>query len=63
MKKVKVYKGFIIAEPNAKEQAEGKDCFEIYFKDEWEMGQGFRNSEWEAGSIKECTDFIDCYKQ
>lgn len=54
LKKVKQYKGFIIA----------KDVYEryqLFLKDEWSMGKGFRYPEHDTCSIKEAKEFIDDY--
>lgn len=62
MKKVKNYKGFVIAETNQKERDEEfKDNYEVYTKDEWSYGEGLRNSEIECGTIQHCIEFIDSY--
>lgn len=54
MKKIKTYKGFIIAI--------GKDDrYHLFTKDEWECGEGFRSEEWDTGSITEATQWIDVY--
>lgn len=54
MKKVKAYKGFIIAQ--------SKDgFFHIFTKEEWAFGNGCRYPEHEAGTIQEAKDFIDSY--
>ncbi len=56
MKKVKIYKGFIIAQDK-------KDPNEwaVFTKDEWEMGEGYRTPEFECQSLKECKENIDSY--
>lgn len=61
MKKIKVYKGFVIAEASKKEIESGSTQYEIYTTDEWSYGSGMRYAESEAGSIQEATDFIDSY--
>lgn len=53
MKKVKKYKGFIIAED--------QDGFYSFLEDEWSMGDGFRSPEMEHSSVAEAQMFIDCY--
>lgn len=53
MKKIKSYKGFVIA-------LEG-DNYHIFTKDEWSYGKGLRYAEHEAGNIQEAIDFIDSY--
>lgn len=55
MKKVKQYKGFVIA------YCEEEECFYIYTKDEWSFGKYFRYPEHEAGTIEEAINFIDSY--
>jgi hypothetical protein len=55
MKKIKAYKGFIIA-------LDKQGNHIIFTKDEWVMGEGFRYAEFEAGeNIQEAIDFIDSY--
>jgi hypothetical protein len=54
MKKVKTYKGFIIA-------FDLKNTYHIFTKDEWSYGDGFRYPEHEAGNIQEALDFINSY--
>jgi hypothetical protein len=54
MRKIKSYKGFIIAEDKKQ-----PDTLFLFTKDEWDCGEGFRYPEWEAGNMKEATDFID----
>ena len=54
MKKVKQYKGYVIAKDPHQE-----DEFTIFTKDEWAYGENYRIPEWEAQSIQECIDFID----
>ena len=62
MKKVKTYKGFVIAETNQQEQTEGyKDNFIVFKKDEWSMGEGLRYDEIECNTIDHCIEFIDSY--
>lgn len=54
MKKVKMYKGFVIAQ--------SKDgLYHIFTKDEWSYGHGCRYPEHEVGSVEEAIDFIDSY--
>lgn len=57
-KKVKTHKGFVIAE-----LIEGPDTgrYQLFTKDEWAYGHGFRSPEHDACSIKEAIEFIDCY--
>ncbi len=59
VKQYKAYKGFIIAE--SEDAVPGAYKFEVYTKDEWAMGSGYRTAEWEADNMKECKEFIDCY--
>jgi hypothetical protein len=54
MKKVKAYKGFIIALDK-----EGR--YQLFTKDEWSYGAGFRYPEHDTCSIEEAKQFIDCY--
>lgn len=53
MKKIKTYKGFVIAQ--------NKEFLFIYTKDEWNYGHGCRYWEHEACSMQEAIDFIDSY--
>lgn len=55
MKKVKQYKGFVIAE--CKEDGR----LHIFTKDEWAYGKGCRYEEHDAGEMQEALDFIDSY--
>jgi hypothetical protein len=54
MKKVKTYKGFVIA-------LDKEGTYHLFTKDEWSYGAGCRYPEHEAGSIEEAVEFIDCY--
>jgi hypothetical protein len=54
MKKVKQYKGFVIA-------LDKEGFYHIFTKEEWSYGNGLRYPEHEAGSISEAIDFIDSY--
>jgi hypothetical protein len=54
MKKVKAYKGFIIAQDK-------EGLFHIFTKEEWSYGHGYRYPEAEAGNMQEAKDFIDSY--
>jgi hypothetical protein len=54
MKKVKNYKGFIIA-------LDKEGNYNIFTKDEWILGNGCRYSEFETESINEAIDFINSY--
>jgi hypothetical protein len=49
------YKGFVLAY-----RTDGT-CIEIYTKDEWLQGKGYRYVEHEAGTKQEAMDFIDSY--
>lgn len=61
MKKIKTLKGFIIAETNEKERAEGQSNYLIFTQDEYSYGEGLRYPEWEAESITEAEEFIKSY--
>lgn len=54
MKKVKQYKGFVIALGR-------DDMYHVFTKEEYSYGEGCRYPEHEAGSIEEAKDFIDSY--
>lgn len=54
LKKIKSYKGFIIASSKT-------DNFYIFTKEEWNYGYGCRSEEFECGSIQEVLDFINSY--
>lgn len=58
-KKPVTYKGFKILEEN--DQHSDGTVFNVYTKDEWSYGKGFRMVEWEAGTMQEAKDFIDSY--
>jgi hypothetical protein len=59
MKKVKTYKGYIIAELNKKEQLEKNTRYQVFSKDEWQYGENYRYAEFDdCGSIQECIDNI-----
>lgn len=61
LKKIKTHKGWIIAE-NIKPEDEYEPKFQVFKKDEWEMGESYRYPEFDdCGSIKECIDNIDSY--
>ncbi|WP_156397002.1 hypothetical protein [Paenibacillus sp. Soil724D2] len=53
MKKVKTYKGYIIAECK-----NGNYKYHIFTKEEYSMGEGFRYSEWSCDSLGECVEWI-----
>lgn len=52
----KTYKGFVIVE-----LVGGSYKFHVYTKEEWAMGAGYRNPEWECDNLQEAKEFIDCY--
>jgi len=54
MKKIKQYKGFVIAQDK-------EGILHIFTKEEWSYGNGCRYPEHEAGNIQEALDFIDSY--
>lgn len=54
MKKIKTYKGFVIA-------LDKKGFHHIFTKEEWAYGAGCRYPEFEAGNMQEAVDFIDSY--
>ncbi|MED3440194.1 hypothetical protein P4393_12085 [Bacillus subtilis] len=54
MKKIKQYKGFVIAQDK-------KEVFHVFTKDEWVYGEGCRYAEWECDNMQEAIDFIDSY--
>jgi hypothetical protein len=56
MKKIKQYKGFVIAESKNTDYT-----FHVFTKDEWSYGAGCRYSEWECDTMQECINFIDSY--
>ncbi|MGG4106721.1 hypothetical protein AAXB25_22745 [Paenibacillus lautus] len=61
-KKAKInimYKGFKIYEEE--DITTGDSIYAVYTKEEWEYGKGFRSSEWDATSLEEAKQFIDCY--
>jgi hypothetical protein len=53
-KVVTSYKGFKIQQIDT-------NMFLLFTKDEWSYGEGYRSAEWEAGTIEEAKQFIDCY--
>lgn len=53
MKKIKMYKGFVIAR-------EGAEWF-VFTAEEWSYGSGMRTPEFECQSLKECEDNIESY--
>ena len=54
LRKVRQYRGFIIA-------VDENDFYHIFTKEEWSYGKGFRYPEHEAGSMQEAIDFIESY--
>lgn len=54
MKKVKQYKGFVIA-------IDKKGEYHTFTKDEWAYGAGCRYAEHETGSIQEAIEFIESW--
>lgn len=59
--KVSTYKGFKIKETKKQIGDNLETVYEVFTADEWSMGEGYRYSEWEAGSSKEAREFIDNY--
>lgn len=56
MKKVQVYKGFVIAVNKAGDQ------YQVFTQEEWSMGEGYRYAEYDdCGSVQECKDNIDSH--
>jgi hypothetical protein len=58
MKKIKSKKKFVIVETNKRERAEGYNNYLVFTKEEYSYGEGLRYPEFDAGSVKECEDFI-----
>jgi hypothetical protein len=54
MKRVKAYKGFIIA-------LDQENTHQIFTKNEWSYGDGCRYPEHETITMQEAVEFIDCY--
>lgn len=54
MKKVKQYKGFVIA-------IDKKGVYHLFTKDEWGYGAGCRYAEWECDNLTEAIEFIESY--
>lgn len=52
MKKIKTYKGYIIA-------VDVDGMHYVYTSEEYAYGKGFRSYEWEAVTVEECISFID----
>ena len=63
MKKIKTYKGWIIAQFQKENDLENFELnrFYIFTQDEWKHGKGLRSPEWDAGSLKEAEEFINSY--
>lgn len=58
----KQYKGFVIAETTVNTYHNPSNYkFQLYTKDEWSYGYGYRTPEWECDNLKEAKEFIDCY--
>lgn len=55
MKKIRQYKGFVIAEDSEKR-------YQLFLKDEWSMGKGYRYAEHDTCTINEALEFIDDYE-
>lgn len=53
MSKPIIYKGFRIKEEN--------NTYYTYTKEEWAYDEGYRSCEWEACSLKEAQEWVDCY--
>lgn len=61
MKKVKLYKGYVIAESNEREREEGKPDFQVFTAEEWAYGEGCRYPEFDdCCSLAEAIGSIDC---
>lgn len=54
--KVKQYKGFKIVMNH-------EERYDIFTKEEYSYGKGYRSAEHDAGSIEEAMEYIDCYEQ
>ncbi|URJ76469.1 hypothetical protein MF621_004010 (plasmid) [Bacillus velezensis] len=54
MKKIKQYKGFVIAKDK-------KEVLYIFTQDEWDFGEDLRYPEFYCDNIQEAIDFIDSY--
>lgn len=52
MKKVKSYKGFVIA-------LDSDNRYQLYTQEEWSMGKGYRYPEHDTCSIDEAIEFIN----
>lgn len=55
VRKIKEYKGFVIAEDNEKME------LLVFTKEEWSYGEGCRTPEFVCGSFMECKENIDSY--
>lgn len=54
MKKKQTYKGFVI-------QEDGEGRYNLYTKEEWSQGNGYRYPEHDTCTIEEAKEFIDDY--
>jgi|GEM_PF-6590791 hypothetical protein len=52
-RKIRVYLGWVIAQAGEE--------FLVYSRDEWEAGAGYREPEFNCGSVRECIENIDSY--
>ncbi|MDW7677746.1 MAG: hypothetical protein SCK57_08810 [Bacillota bacterium] len=59
MKRLKTYKGFVIAAGKCEQTNES--FYYVFLKDEWAYGPGYRTEEIQAGTLQEAQDFIECY--
>ena len=55
MNKTFKYKGFVCYWNKEEER------YELYSKEEWGYGKGYRTPEWDAGTVDECKEWIDGY--
>ena len=60
-KVIKRLNGMVIAELSEKEEKESGYRYQVFTKDEWSQGKGYRYEEWQADNIDECIDFIESY--
>lgn len=67
MKKVKTFRGWIIAKEEGPETILvlgvpfKTDLFFVFTAEEWSYGEGYRTPEFECGSIEECCDNVRSY--
>lgn len=54
MTKVKTYKGFVIG-------LDSNGRYQLYTKDEWSYGKGYRYAEHDTCTLDEAKQFIDSY--